>query len=223
MAWDSNWETVFASRPWGKYPGEDLIRFVARRFFSVEDRSAIKILEVGSGTGANLWFIAREGFQAYGIEGSASGVKITTQRLNAEVPDWQGNIQQGDILSLPFADNVFDAVIDVEAVSCNSFVDSQRIYQEMVRVLKPNGHFYSRCFTAGSDGDGTGKPLGRGYFLADSGPMAGIGPVRYTSQEDLAELLPTQLIDLEIDQMVLRGNLTATPVKEWMISGVKVS
>ncbi|WP_228190851.1 class I SAM-dependent methyltransferase [Marinomonas communis] len=221
MAWDSNWEEVFSSRPWGKYPGEDLIRFVARRFFSAPDRSQIKILEVGSGTGANLWFIAREGFQTFGVEGSPSGVRISKERLNDEVPNWQGNIIEADILTLPFSDNEFDAVIDVEAVSCNSFDHSKKIYSEMARVLKPNGHFYSRCFSTGCDGDKSGESLGRHFYLPTTGPMAGIGPVRYTAQEDFDELLPECLADIEIDQMVLRGNLTETPILEWLVNAQK--
>ena len=60
MSWDATWEEVFRQQEWGKYPGEDLIRFVARNFYNVEKRSDIKILEVGCGPGANLWFIARE-------------------------------------------------------------------------------------------------------------------------------------------------------------------
>lgn len=221
MAWDSNWETIFANRPWGKYPGEDLIRFVARRFFSSSQRDQIKILEVGSGTGANLWFIAREGFQAYGIDGSSSGVRIAQQRLDEEVPGWQGQIKQGDILTLPFDNDYFDAVIDVEAVSCNSFEDSQAIYSEMVRVLKPTGHFYSRCFSDGCDGDKTGEELGHNFYLPTSGPMAGIGSVRYTSRDDINRLLPDELENIDIDQMVLRGNLTDSPIIEWLINATK--
>jgi len=40
MAWDPIWERVFSSQAWGKYPGEDLIRFVARNFYAAPDRAA---------------------------------------------------------------------------------------------------------------------------------------------------------------------------------------
>jgi len=221
MSWDTNWETIFKERPWGKYPGEDLIRFVARNFYQSPDRSAIKILEVGSGTGANLWFIAREGFQAYGVEGSQTGVELTHQRLNLEVKGWQGNVSQGDITSLPFEDDFFDAVIDIEACSCNSFEDTQKIYLEMARVLKPQGLLYSRAFSTGGDGDGTGKQIGYNFYQAATGPMGGLGNIRYTSEDDIHELLPKSLSLVELDQIVLRGNRTESPVLEWLIIAQK--
>jgi hypothetical protein len=42
MAWDPVWEDIDRSRPWGQYPGEDVIRFVAGNFYRAagpEDRS----------------------------------------------------------------------------------------------------------------------------------------------------------------------------------------
>ena len=64
MSWDNIWDEVFRSQPWGKYPSEDVIRFVARNFYKAPDRSSVKILEVGCGPGANLWYIAKERFAA---------------------------------------------------------------------------------------------------------------------------------------------------------------
>ena len=88
MAWNPIWERVFSSQPWGKYPGEDLIRFVARNFYAAPDRAAVRVLEVGSGTGANLWFLAREGFAAFGVEGSPTAARQSLDRLGAECAGW---------------------------------------------------------------------------------------------------------------------------------------
>ena len=32
--WDKGWDKIFSTAEWGKYPGEELIRFIARNFFS---------------------------------------------------------------------------------------------------------------------------------------------------------------------------------------------
>ena len=68
--WDKGWDKIFSTQEWGKYPGEELIRFIARNFYAAPNRKDIRILEVGCGTGANLWFLAKEGFNAFGIDGS---------------------------------------------------------------------------------------------------------------------------------------------------------
>lgn len=218
--WDSTWEKIFSSRPWGKYPGEDVVRFVARGFYKVDDRSSVKLLEIGCGTGANLWYMAREGFQTYGVDGSQSAIDISRARLDKEVPGWKGGLAVGDMLSLDFPDNYFDGVLDVEAVCCNGFEQSQSIYKEMVRVLKPGGRLYSRCFAKGTIGDETGELLGHNTYLPAVGPMAHTGLTRFTAREDLSELLPSNLSLLEVDQIV-RGVPLDSPILEWCITAEK--
>ncbi|UWN33353.1 hypothetical protein AEI09_06520 [Campylobacter jejuni] len=78
------WENIFSQKEWGKYPSENLIRFIAKNFYNVKDRSKINILELGLGTGANLWFCAKEGFSVSGIEWSKTGVERFKQRLENE-------------------------------------------------------------------------------------------------------------------------------------------
>ncbi|MBM3273018.1 class I SAM-dependent methyltransferase [Candidatus Kaiserbacteria bacterium] len=143
--WDPVWESVFRNQVWGQYPGEEQIRFIARNFYRVPDRSSIRILEVGCGPGANIWYLAREGFSFVGIDGSETAIAQTRERLDREFPDWQkrGELRVGDIESLPYSDATFDAVMDVEAVYCNDFATSIRIYDEMARVVKPGG---ANCF-----------------------------------------------------------------------------
>ncbi|MDP2859930.1 MAG: class I SAM-dependent methyltransferase, partial [Bacillota bacterium] len=84
------WETIFDSRGWGRYPAEDLIRFVAREAFTAKDRSALKALELGCGPGGNLWFLANEGIPFDAFEGSAAAVSRAVARLNQETPGWRG-------------------------------------------------------------------------------------------------------------------------------------
>ena len=76
------WNDVFESRDWGRYPPEELIRFVARNFGDVPERGEVRFLEVGCGPGANIWFLRREGLAfggivsgvvLYGVAGSMTG------------------------------------------------------------------------------------------------------------------------------------------------------
>jgi len=188
MAWDPVWEKIFVSRTWGRYPGEELVRFVARNFYDAPDRAAVRFLELGCGPGPNLWFLAREGFTAFGIDGSPSALNQASVRLNQEVPNWHGGIVQGELLHLPFPDNFFDALIDNEAVSCNSFEDACHIYTEARRVLKPGGKLFVRTFATGCWGDGTGTPAGHNAWFVSEGPLAGEGLARFTSKTDFSLL-----------------------------------
>ena len=140
--WDRSWDKVFEKNAWGKYPSEELIRFVARNFYSALNRRDIKILEVGSGTGANLWYLANEGFDATGIDGSEVGVRKTIAKLKEE--SLEAEVRVGDVINLPFKDNTFDCVIDNECIYANSYEDSEKIIDGIWKVLKPKGKFFSK-------------------------------------------------------------------------------
>lgn len=220
MVWDPKWEEVFQQQHWGKYPSEELIRFIARNFYHVKDRGRVRVLEVGCGPGANLWYMAREGFAVYGIDGSRSAIDQATTRLDLECPDWQGELQVGDIMSLPYADASFDAVIDIEALCCNSFEDSCRIIQEIGRVIKPGGKFFSRTFATGCWGEGTGEPIGHNAWHVSEGPLANKGYARFTDRADLPDLLQGfQLEELELLSRTMSG--MQHTLKEWLIVAQK--
>src|ERR1035441_2780479 len=97
-SWDPSWEKVFRSRDWGKYPPEELVRFVARTYYSVPDRKSIRLLEIGCGTGANVWFMAREGFTVSGIDGSVTAIEKARQRITAE--RLQAHFEVGEVATL---------------------------------------------------------------------------------------------------------------------------
>ena len=44
--WNSLWDDIYRNRSWGKYPKEELIRFVAWNYFHVPDRKAIRFLDL---------------------------------------------------------------------------------------------------------------------------------------------------------------------------------
>jgi 2-polyprenyl-3-methyl-5-hydroxy-6-metoxy-1,4-benzoquinol methylase len=61
---DSIWENEIYGdgKNIARYPYDVILSFIYRNFPRNKPRNEIKILEVGCGTGNNLWFAAREGF-----------------------------------------------------------------------------------------------------------------------------------------------------------------
>ncbi len=222
MTWDQTWEKVFSRGAWGEYPNEELVRFIARNFYNVEDRSAVKVLEVGCGPGANCWYLAREGFSFVGIDGSHTAIEKAITRFDKECPDWckRGELLVGDISHIPFPDGTFDAVIDVEAIYCNAWQASQSIYEEMARVSKPRGLLFSRTFAKGSWGDGTGDEAGRDAWRCSEGPLEGKGFSRFTALEEIPELIRGfRVRDIELLARTMGGRQNT--IKEWVIVGEK--
>ena len=53
-----------------EYPNEELVRFISRNFnkLRLHEKRKIKILETGCGSGGNLWMLAEQGFDSFGID-----------------------------------------------------------------------------------------------------------------------------------------------------------
>ena len=220
MVWDPIWEDIFRKQSWGKYPAEDLVRFIAKNFYAVSSRSEVKILEVGCGPGANLWYMAREGFTVYGIDGSETAIKEAQARLDAEVNEWQGEVIVGDLLNLPYEDAFFDAVIDNEAIYSNSYEDAKQIYNKISRVLKKNGKLFVRTFATGSYGDGTGLNVGHRAYNVAEGPMLNKGYSRFTDAEDIQDLFMNYVI-LEKELITRTVENMTHKIKEFIIIAQK--
>jgi SAM-dependent methyltransferase len=172
--WDPVWEKIFQERDWGKYPPEHVIRFVARNFSGTVARSEVRLLEIGCGPGANLWFMAREGFSVSGIDGSSTAIQRCRERLAAE--GLSADLQVGDFARLPWPDHSFDAVVENVSLGANPWTAIQRALQEVLRVLKPGAPFLSSFFTERTWGYGQGNMIeSDGFVNLSEGPLAGKG------------------------------------------------
>src|SRR5277367_945831 len=115
MAIDPVWETLFAARAWGMYPSEAVIRGVMRTLGARSPRSGAAVLDLGTGPGANTWFLAREGFTVAGMDGSPTAIAQNRQRLAAE--GLSADLRVGDITAaLPLQEGTFDLVLDHAAL-----------------------------------------------------------------------------------------------------------
>ena len=125
-----------------KYPDENLIRFMAKHFYNVPDRKRIKILDLGSGVGRNTIYLAKEDYSAFGVEATASGIEVSKKRR--EIEGINAIFKKGNLTKIPFSEEYFDAVVDIQAIQHNTCEEIKKILQEIKRVLKPNGMFFAK-------------------------------------------------------------------------------
>jgi SAM-dependent methyltransferase len=172
--WDPLWEDIFRSKSWGRYPPEHIVRFIARAFSGARDRSTIRLLEIGCGPGANIWFMAREGFSVCGIDGSGTAIERATKRLAAE--GLMADLRIGDYAQLPWSDSTFDGAIENVSLYSNPSAAIDRALNEVHRVLRPGAPFLSSFFSDRTWGYGEGNMVERdGFMDLREGPLAGAG------------------------------------------------
>ena len=91
--------------------------------------SALNILDVGCGTGANLEMLSEFG--------AAEGVDVSAEALSFCQARGLRNVKQGEAEALPFEDNSFDLVTGLDVVE--HLDDDRAGLKEMRRVLRPGG------------------------------------------------------------------------------------
>ncbi len=98
------------------------------------------ILEIGSGAGDSLLPLAKYGHDVTGIEISPTAVTWAKEKFKEQ--KLTGSFIIGDLAKgLPFADSLFDVVLDAACLHCLINEDRKKTLREVQRVLKPNGFF----------------------------------------------------------------------------------
>ena len=204
---DVSWDRFYKNNTGGLYPNAETVRWVARNYYGVpfEQRKLIRFLDLGCGGGAVSWYLAREGFNVFGVDGSSIAVKRLSKRFEDEklngcfrVCDFTKNIS--------FDDGVFDVVMDVTSIQQNTKADARKAVKEVFRVLRYGGRFFSIIMS-----DET--VLVEGENVSEKGTLS-----KY-SKDDVLELFGC-FNDLVVEKKLRTDNNSV--IVNWIVSGVKL-
>lgn len=199
---DKTWEEVHKKEVWGKYPSEDVIRFMARNYYKLLSFSdeVVKVLDLGCGSGSHTWFLAKEGFDTYAIDGSEAAV-TKTKKLLSDMK-LSATVMVSDAANLPFQDNFFDVIIDSAVIYANTICGINAIFKECYRVLKSGGRIFSTGnFSSQTTGFGTGIKMEENtYKDIELGSLKGRGTTHFFTKEELMKLY-RDMRDIKIDYL----------------------
>lgn len=119
--------------------------FIAR-FAKFDATHGKELLEVGVGAGTDHLKFARAGANCTGVDFTKAAIDLTRHRLKAE--GLASRLSRGDAESLPFADDRFDIVYSWGVI--HHTPDTARAAREILRVLRPGGHFCVMIYNARS-------------------------------------------------------------------------
>lgn len=106
-----------------------------------------RVLDVGCGSGLTLLLAAGRGAVPSGLDVSPGLLGIARDRLP------EADLREGDMESLPFGDDAFDAVLGVNAFQFAG--DPRRALREAARVARPGGRVVASLFAAPERSQGT--------------------------------------------------------------------
>lgn len=179
------WEKIYKQGHIQLYPWDIVVSFIFKNLPSQKSRKNVRILELGFGTGSNLWFAAREGFEVYGIEASKTALSFARKRLKAEM--LKCDLRHGDFSKIPFKSQFFDLIIDRCSLACTKINIQKKAINECKRVLKKGGRILHNTYTDNHSSFIKGKTEKNGLTAINSGSLKGVGNLHFTSFTEIEE------------------------------------
>ncbi|HXK55008.1 MAG: class I SAM-dependent methyltransferase [Gammaproteobacteria bacterium] len=219
MNFDRSWEEIYKAGRFQRYPWDSVVSFVFRYAPRDVPRESVRILEVGCGAAANLWFAAREGFSVTGLEGSKSAISYAKQRFKED--GLTGDLHVGDFTQLPYDNEIFDLVIDRGALTCVNDSAMNSAISEIYRVMKPNAVFHFNPYADSHSGLLEGVARSDGLTEIPVGAKsANPGLINFVSRKRLDQLFgPVQweIISIQRREDTEMSNQMQQIHAEWLL------
>jgi len=159
-------------------------------------RPGMKVFDAGCGSGRNLVYLLREGFDVYGVDADARAVEVTRRLAGARAE----NFRAERIDSHSFQDGFAHVVISSAVLHfARDDEDFSAMLQGSWRVLKPGGLFFCRLASSIGIEHQVRRIAGRRFRLPD-------GSERYLVDAEMLAELTNEL-----------GGLPADPLKTTIV------
>jgi SAM-dependent methyltransferase len=161
----ATWAAHYATREGFRYmPAEELVRFCGRQ--AGRGWTLGRVLEVGCGNGANLWYLAEQSHLAVGVDfcGEAlqaareicrlrgCGQETCESRSGRRVWKSPAVLVSASAGRLPFGAGTFDTVVDLMVSQHMLWREHDGLYREYRRVLRPGGAAFLYHLVQGTSG-----------------------------------------------------------------------
>lgn len=175
-----DWEDIYAAGGHdNRWPYDVVVQFVMRH----RPGAGARLVELGFGTGNNLWFAQQEGLEVAGVELSATAVEIARKRLGPAA-----DLHVGSFAPLPFGDAAFELAVDRASLSCVGREEAATAVREVHRVLAPGGRFLFTPYSAAQTArEGYVWPSIEFYGASDIDEVLGDGWIRRSTDHAVLE------------------------------------
>lgn len=191
---ESTWEKIYEGGKLLKTEPHDEIENIIKIFRS---NKANRILDLGNGGGRHLIYLARKGFDVYGLDSSPTGLAFTLSCLADE--NLVAHLTLSDMEKLPYDDHYFDAIISVQVIHHNMVSGIRNTINEIQRVLVDNGLIWITMPVSKNEPSKRQKEVEPGTFVPLDGIEKGL-PHHYFPKDEIPGLFSEcSILDLHVD------------------------
>lgn len=207
-----------------RYPLEELIRFIAGNFHhhAAHARQSIHFLDLGCGSGANAWFLAREGFKVSGLDCSPKAIEHAQAKLALD--NLSAEFDVGLFEALPYPDEHFNCVVDSGGITSTPLETVRSALQEVSRVLKPEGQYFAYFIGDETSVEEPPSDLDPNFYSqSPGGPLGRAASVRLFDRQELTQELEAvgQFDDIQINYALRTNNNSQDKVQLWYVQARK--
>lgn len=209
--WDNRYKE--AGFEWGRQ--QTIVAEIARDI--MEQRKFKRVLDGGCGYGRDCIYLAKEGFDAVGIDASAEALGLAREWASKE--GLTIDFRNTDITDTGFEDFFFDTVIMFNTFHFMLEKPREKAITEIYRILKNGGMVVQAMFSRNEKGFGEGIEVEENTFEFKPGR-----PVHFFSGDEIrnafAQFAILQLDEIAIHEVHQDGNEHFH--KEWLMVAEKI-
>jgi len=121
------------------------------------------VLDLGCGMGRHCIYLAKDGFEVVGVDVSESALRMANAWVRKERLT-NVTFMRGTMTNIPFRNHHFGAVISVSVIHHAIKKDIVKTINEVYRVLKKNGIFFTNLASVKDPRYGSGQKVEDGTF-----------------------------------------------------------
>jgi len=158
-----SWEQYYATIRELPEKYKQVAPFVVDVLPTFKHRRIKLVLDLGCGAGRHTVCLAKNGFDVVGVDVSKSALRIAKEWTQEEDLK-EATLAQASMISIPFRDSIFDAVISVSVIHHAVKTDIEATVCEVHRILKRNGVLLANLASVKDPRCGKGKRVEAGTF-----------------------------------------------------------
>jgi ubiquinone/menaquinone biosynthesis C-methylase UbiE len=207
----SKWDRILPEKVYStEEPDEFVVDFVG----FLRKRNRPIVLDLACGAGRHAIYMAEQGLEVNGADISATGLKMTKERLRKR--GLEAALVKSAMNYLPYLDSCFDAVICTRAIYHQKLAAIQKTLLETRRVLRKNGTVLIDFLSRRTYSFGKGDKIEENTFVETEGHEKEVIH-HFADKKELRRLLDDfEILSIESHEKEVEGKLRSRLIVQAM-------